>query len=160
MPAHLPGLTMCLRYCAVLAVLPCFTSPKALICLRSCCSKREQRQECTLVQLMRGVCAHHCYTNTSSTGQLLACPGAMLKLPRREAAVQQGTREEGAGRHDADAETLLSELQSWSLGTGIGTPSPQGITLMSPGCTDMKRAMLLRAIPPIEATCEISLPSG
>lgn len=109
------------------------------------------------MQPVRGVCAR-CYTNTSSTGQPLACPEAVLKLPGGEAALQQGRRTERVGRHDADVEALLLESQSWSLGAGIGTPpSPQGVTLMSPGCTDTKRAALLCAIPPMGATREISL---
>lgn len=61
------------------------------------------------------------------------------------------------GRYYADVEILLLEWQSRSLGAEIGTPSPPGITLMSPGCTDMKRATPLCAVPPIEATYEIAL---
>jgi len=112
--------------------------------------------EYTLVQLVRddGAC---CHTNTYSTGKLLAWPRAMLKLPLGEAAVQQGARQERAGRpgHGADMEALLSEWQSRSLEAGIGTPSPRQITQMSPGCVDMKRAMLLHAVPPMEAAHEL-----
>lgn len=110
------------RYCAVLAVLPYFTSPNTFTYLRSCCSRREQRHECTLVQLVRGV-PSCCYTNTSVTKQLLSCPRAALKPPCRGAPIQQGVWEERAGRYDADVEILLLEQQGQR--TGLGTPSPQ-----------------------------------
>lgn len=83
-PARLSVLMINLRHCALLAVLSCFTNPKNLICMRSCCSRREQRHERIPVQLVRGVCVllhKHLWHRTAAGFSVAA-----LKLPCRETA--------------------------------------------------------------------------
>lgn len=149
--AHLPGLTVCGRHCAMLAVLPCFASPKPLLCMRSCCSRGERRHQCTA--FMRVV-------TQTPLGQesCWRAPGLCSSGPTEGLLYSK----ERGGRKQEDM-MLMWKLCSQSgiagaWGQGQGPPSPRRDTLMSPGCTDTGRATPLPAIPSMGATHEISLP--